>query len=56
MGATFRRPARYDDELCVRAAVTDPDDPQFRIAYTLEVSERAASDDFERQTWAISNQ
>ena len=29
MGATFRRPARYDDELCVRAAVTDPDDRNF---------------------------
>jgi YbgC/YbaW family acyl-CoA thioester hydrolase len=52
-GATFHRPARYDDELCVRAAISDWGDQEFRVAYALEVSDRAVVGGYERRAWAI---
>jgi YbgC/YbaW family acyl-CoA thioester hydrolase len=53
VGATFHRPARYDDELCIRAAITDWGDQDFRVVYALEVSGRAVVEGFERRAWAI---
>jgi len=53
VGATFRRPARYGDELCVRAAVTTWDEQEFRVSYRLEVSEQVVADGFERRAWAV---
>ncbi|MGA7454608.1 MAG: hypothetical protein WBW73_26270 [Rhodoplanes sp.] len=45
-GVTFRGPALYDDELCIRAAVTNSDGQEFRVGYTLEVSNETVADGF----------
>ncbi len=52
-GATFRLPARYDDELIVKAKVTDWDDRQFLVGYGLEVADRVVAEGFERRMWVV---
>jgi YbgC/YbaW family acyl-CoA thioester hydrolase len=53
VGAKFRRLVRYDDELCVRAAVADWEQQDFRVSYTLEVCGQAVAEGFERRAWVM---
>ena len=53
VGATFRSPASYDDELTVHAQIDEWRDKQFRLSYRLMVGERPIAEGFERRAWAI---
>jgi YbgC/YbaW family acyl-CoA thioester hydrolase len=53
VGATFRSPASYDDELTVHAQIDEWRDKQFRLSYRLMVGERLIAEGFERRAWAI---
>lgn len=52
-GATFRGPARYDDELRVEARVTEWHDRRFRVSYTMRREDRIAVEGFELRAWAL---
>jgi acyl-CoA thioester hydrolase len=45
-------PARYDDELGVRAEVTEWQERRFRIDYKLSVAGVAVANGFEQRAWA----
>lgn len=53
VGATFRSPASYDDQLTIEASVEEWRDKQFRLSYRLSVGERLIAEGFERRAWAI---
>lgn len=53
VGATFRSPASYDDELTVSAQIDEWRDKQFRLGYRLMVGDRLIAEGFERRAWAI---
>jgi YbgC/YbaW family acyl-CoA thioester hydrolase len=53
VGAKFLGPARYDQELHIRAAVLGWDQRRFKIAYDLEVSGKPVIAGFEIRTWAV---
>lgn len=52
VGAQFVSPARYDDELVIRAEVTDWQERRFRIDYKLSVAGVPAASGFEQRAWA----
>jgi YbgC/YbaW family acyl-CoA thioester hydrolase len=52
VGAKFMGPARYDDELQVRAEVTEWHERRFRIDYTLSVRGSPVAAGFEQRAWA----
>ena len=52
VGARFPAPARYDDELTVRAEVSEWTERRFRIAYHLSVVGRTVAEGFEVRAWA----
>jgi YbgC/YbaW family acyl-CoA thioester hydrolase len=52
VGAKFMGPARYDDELRVRAEVTEWQERRFRIDYTLSVRDSPVAAGFEQRAWA----
>ena len=52
VGAKFTGPARYDDELLVRAEVSEWRERRFRIDYTLSVGGVPVASGFEQRAWA----
>jgi acyl-CoA thioester hydrolase len=52
VGAQFVGPARYDDELQVRAVVSEWQERRFRIDYTLSVGSVPVATGFEQRAWA----
>src|SRR5215471_16046294 len=52
VGAQFVGPARYDDELKVRAEVSEWRERRFRIDYTLSVESVPVATGFEQRAWA----
>lgn len=56
VGAQFVGPARYDDELCVDAEVTEWQERRFRIDYKLSVREVPVAHGFEQRAWAITSE
>ena len=52
VGAQFVGPARYDDELKVRAEVSEWRERRFRIEYTLSVGSVPVATGFEQRAWA----
>jgi len=55
VGASFRAPASYDDELEVAATVTEWHDKRFRLGYRLQVGERVIAEGFELRAFARSD-
>jgi acyl-CoA thioesterase FadM len=52
VGAQFIGPARYDDEMQVRAEVTEWRERRFRIDYKLSVGGVPVATGFEQRAWA----
>jgi YbgC/YbaW family acyl-CoA thioester hydrolase len=52
VGAQFVGPARYDDELRIRAEVTEWRERRFRIDYKLSVADVPVASGFEQRAWA----
>lgn len=52
VGAHFLAPARYDDEMIVRAEVTEWQERRFRIDYKLSVRTVPVASGFEQRAWA----
>jgi YbgC/YbaW family acyl-CoA thioester hydrolase len=52
VGAQFVGPARYDDELWIRAEVTEWRERRFRIDYKLSVRGKPVATGFEQRAWA----
>ena len=52
VGARFLAPARYDDELRVRAEVTQWREKRFRIDYSLTEKNMTVAIGFEQRAWA----
>ena len=52
VGAEFVGPARYDDELVVRAEVAEWRERRFRIDYKLSVGNVQVASGFEQRAWA----
>jgi YbgC/YbaW family acyl-CoA thioester hydrolase len=52
VGAQFVGPARYDDELTIRADVAEWQERRFRIDYKLSVGNVQIASGFERRAWA----
>jgi acyl-CoA thioester hydrolase len=52
VGAQFVGPARYDDELRIRAEVTEWRERRFRIDYRLSVADVPVASGFEQRAWA----
>ena len=52
VGARFVGPARYDDELAIRADVTEWGERRFRIDYKLSVGSMQVASGFEQRAWA----
>ena len=52
VGARFAGPARYDDELVIRAEVAEWQERQFRIDYKLSVGNVQIASGFEQRAWA----
>jgi YbgC/YbaW family acyl-CoA thioester hydrolase len=52
VGAQFVGPARYDDELVIRAEVAEWRERRFRIDYKLSVGNVAVASGFEERAWA----
>jgi acyl-CoA thioesterase FadM len=53
VGARFLAPARYDDELRVRAEVTQWREKRFRIDYSLTEKNMTVAIGFEQRAWAV---
>jgi YbgC/YbaW family acyl-CoA thioester hydrolase len=53
VGARFLASARYDDELRVRAEVTEWRERRFRIDYSLTVKGTTVTRGFEQRAWAV---
>lgn len=53
VGATFRSPATYDDELTVTVTIEEWRDKQFRVGYRLMVEDRLIAEGFEKRAWAV---
>jgi acyl-CoA thioester hydrolase len=53
VGAKFVGPARYDDELLVRAEVTEWRERRFRIGYSLSIGGVPVATGFEQRAWAV---
>ncbi|QQO13638.1 acyl-CoA thioesterase [Bradyrhizobium diazoefficiens] len=52
VGAQFVGPARYDDELVIRADVAEWQERRFRIDYKLSVGTVQVATGFEQRAWA----
>jgi len=52
VGARFVGPARYDDELVIRAEVAEWQERRFRIDYNLSVRNVQIASGFEQRAWA----
>jgi YbgC/YbaW family acyl-CoA thioester hydrolase len=52
VGAQFRAPVRYDDEIRVEARVADWQERRFRLSYRILRGEELAVDGFEVRAWA----
>ena len=52
VGAQFVGPARYDDELVIRAEVAEWQERRFRIDYKLSVGNVQVASGFEQRAWA----
>jgi len=52
VGAQFVGPARYDDELVIRADVAEWQERRFRIDYKLSVGNLQVASGFEQRAWA----
>jgi len=52
VGAKFVGPARYDDELVIRADIAEWQERRFRIDYKLSVGNVQIADGFEQRAWA----
>jgi len=52
VGAQFAGPARYDDELQIRAEVSEWQERRFRIDYKLSVGGAPVATGFEQRAWA----
>ena len=52
VGAQFMGPARYDDELVIRAEVAEWQERRFRIDYKLFVKGVQVASGFEQRAWA----
>ena len=53
VGAQFVGPARYDDELVIRAEVAEWQERRFRIDYKLSVGNVQIASGFEQRAWAV---
>jgi YbgC/YbaW family acyl-CoA thioester hydrolase len=53
IGATFRAPARYDDELVITAEISEWTDRRYRVSYKLSVGTSLIADGFEVRAWAL---
>ncbi|MCP3460187.1 thioesterase family protein [Bradyrhizobium sp. CCGUVB23] len=52
VGAQFVGPARYDDELVVRAEIAEWRERKFRIDYKLSVGNMQIASGFEQRAWS----
>ena len=52
VGATFRSPVTYDDEVVVEARLVDRQEKRFRIGYRVTFGDRLVAEGHEERAWA----
>jgi YbgC/YbaW family acyl-CoA thioester hydrolase len=53
VGAKFRSPVRYDDELVIKAEVEEWPERRMRLRYVAQCGERIVATGFEVRAWAL---
>jgi acyl-CoA thioester hydrolase len=53
VGATFRRPSRYDDELAISAEVVEWQERRFKLCYRVSRDGDLVAEAFEVRAWAL---
>jgi len=56
VGAQFRTPVRYDDELKITAYVSEWQERRFRLSYQLLLGDKVAVNGFEIRAWAVMDE
>ena len=56
VGCNFRKPARYDQELIIKAEVAEWMEKRFRIEYEMFIADQRIGTGHELRAWAVQNE